>query len=284
MSHLDLTQRLYRFYPLPAVEGPPTQLSMRLFSITGYHTWDYLPPVRSGSGDIVNVASDESCIKQHYASSLVVAPHMTPEAFTSYEERLGELIAQFSLPHIHFTEILGRTRACGNRLDEFLDRYVCIVAEVPLLALALSRSHDVLAKTFSPESLTQDAIYHSLHWNNMKRLLPALRPHSILHMLREVENNITGQEGLRQFDRLYAGIDHIPELVTKNISICRVPLIFTKHSLFYSSLSDLVAYVANVLQHARDSGVPTKKLVRRYARHIDTVRGAFQNHSGIDLT
>ena len=33
-----------------------------------------------------------------------------------------------------------------------------------------------------------------------------------------------------------------------------------------------------------DDEVPTKKLVRRYARHIATVRGAFQNHSGIDLT
>ena len=49
----------------------------------------------------------------------------------------------------------------------------------------------------------------------------------------------------------------------------------------YSSLSDLIAYATNKIQHKIDVGVPEKKILNEYAELIKLVRKVFYNYSGL---
>jgi hypothetical protein len=281
LSFLTPTHKLYRVHAATSTEGAATALSKLLKEITGYSADDYIPPVSEGSGELVTLISDESLYKDHICVSLVVLPFLSAERFEHYERELKELVERCGMSHIRFSDIFGRKRLAGDHRDRFLVEYAKIVATLPMSCLSLSRPRETLVRSFPKNSYTNEELFHSLFWNNVARVVPALRPFSVVHILKEVENNFTEALCVREFDKLMRGVTQLEELSQRRISVCRHPTFFTKQALLYSSLADLVAYATNVVQQKLDAGLSSKKVAKRHNDILTLIRRAFLNYSGV---
>jgi hypothetical protein len=270
--------KLLRVFATGASGSAETELGAKLASITGYRPSDYVPAVSSDKGNILSTIADESVFKDQYCVGLVLLPFLRSEQFLRVEGQLEQLVAPYGLSSIHFSEIFGRKRVLGANRDGFLLEYTRILSAIPMSALSIS----VPRERLDAFRLTSDEErFYLLYWNNVRRAIPALAQHSVLHLLREVENNFTEDLCRREFEKILGGIEQLPELREKQISVCRHPTFFTKRCLFYSSVADLVAYASNSLQHKLDAGVSRRKIFRDHQDMIQLLRRVLQNWSGL---
>ena len=87
---------------------------------------------------------------------------------------------------------------------------------------------------------------------------------------------------IKLFNKLYSGIDHLYSVLPdKHMSICKHPHFFTKKALYYSSLSDFLAYHSNKIQNKLDSGISDSKVMKEYKVPLQLFKNIFANYSGL---
>jgi hypothetical protein len=277
----EVTKKYIRLFGDPQRKRDDSPLSRKLHSITGYYADDYLPKVTVEGGDLLTIIADESEFKGHVGVGIVLLPQLESALFTRIESELESLISDAGITRLHFADFSKRNRRVRVPAGEVFGRYAEIVRRVPLACLAISKARVELVKSFTEGEYSNEELFHSLFWNNVRRATPGLAPNSIVHIYREIENNITIESARRDFDKLLAGMEHLSDYTSSPPSICRHPLLFTKRALFYSSLADLAAYSNNVIQQKIDSGIPLKRIAKNYRDLLQLMRSVFANYSGL---
>lgn len=107
-------------------ENDLSQMSIALYSVTGFYSNDYIKPVINNKGNLLKIISDESEFKNHYCSSLIIMPFLSKEYLLQKEKALEALIARMNIPNIHFTDIFGRNNLLGKEKNIFIDEYINI--------------------------------------------------------------------------------------------------------------------------------------------------------------
>src|SRR6266516_3248890 len=119
---------------------------MKLNSITGWHSNDYVKPVIKEGGDLLTIISDESKFKDHYSVSLIILPFLENQFLQSAEKKLVDLVALYSIDKIHFTDLFGSKKILKDKRNEFLEKYVEIVKSIPMTCLSISKNRTQLLK------------------------------------------------------------------------------------------------------------------------------------------
>lgn len=257
-------------------------LAETLFSITGFYPDDYIDPVKTQGGQIVNIIVDESIFKGHYSVALVIAP-IDLTVPKEVEAKLEVLIKKYNLNRIHFNEIFGK-KALGAKRDSFISEYESIISQIPLSCVTVSKNINELEDNVLSKNSTNEEIFHSLLWSCFQNIITVFPENSIFHIHTEQEYSFDGDLGVigrKYFEKLYSGIAHTKSEQTKYFSVCKHPHFFTKNALLFSSISDLLAYGSNKLQNKIDSGVPHKKIIRQHRRLISLMKSVFNNYSGM---
>ncbi len=277
----------YKFYRLlvePSTLKVRTPLSLALHLKTGFYTNDYIQLVTE-EGEIVDIVSDESCLKNYSCISLVFLSMVKTEQ-TKIEKLLENLVKKYKIESIHFVEIFGRNRILGQKRTTFLDEYATIVSQVPMLAVAFSRDKETLTNQLCQEELTQEEIYFNLFWNSFAFCLPAFQDHTIFHIYYEADftpETISEKLAGKLINKHETGVVQFIEKQNKCISICKHPHFFIKAALFYSSVSDLIAYVTNKISSKICQGVPEKKILDNYnyVLMLRLIKRIFTNYTGL---
>lgn len=276
------TYKYYRIINQDAASEGGSQLAEKLKSITGFYPDDYIHPVTEEGGEIVNIVVDESEFKNHFSVALVILPieYKTP---TKTEKELENLIKNYGLDNIHFTEIFGQ-KVLGARRDQFLEDFTSIVEPIPMSCFSISKDLDSIKRALGEDSPTREEIYHCLLWSCLEAIVEAFPEHSIFHVHTEQEHSMDGDLraiGESYFNKLYGGIEQLSERQRKKFSICKHPHFFSKQALFFSSIADLLAYGGNKLQNKIDKGVPEKKIIKEHKALLSTLNKTFNNLSGM---
>lgn len=257
-------------------------LAEKLLSITGFYPDDYLDPVTTQGGEIVNIIVDESIFKNHYSIALVIAP-IELKTPLEIEAKLEALIEKYDLKNIHFSEIFGK-KSLGMKRDDFLSEYKNIVAHIPLSCVSVSKSLGELKENHLLVNSTNEEIFHSLFWSCFQSIIETFPEHSIFHLHTEQEYSLDGNLEVmakKYFDKLYSGIAHTKQHQNKHFSVCKHPHFFTKKALLFSSISDLLAYGSNKLQNKIDVGVPPNKILKEHNKLLLLMKSVFNNYSGM---
>lgn len=282
----------YKYYMLKNTTTEPNEnkeLSAELNSLTGWNANDYIQPVLKKGGDIINIIVDESRSKDknHYCVGFVALPYKKPEFYHNIEKKLENLIFQYDISTIHFKELFGKEKILGNKLEEFLHEYCCIVSEIGIApCFALSISKEQLLLHLKIEELSEKDIYYNLFWKNLSRLAMLIKENSIIHISTEQENSfeyksISNKRFINDFDRFYSGINQFENNIDKYLSICKHIKYFTKNALLFSSLADLVAYATNTVQNRIEAGIPEKKIIKNYGLLLKTIKKVFSNYENL---
>ncbi|MGY0375260.1 hypothetical protein [Clostridium sp. JNZ J1-5] len=262
-------------------------LSLSLQKVTGYYANDYINPVKKSGGNLITIISDESEFKNHFCVSLILFPFLEEDFLNLLEKELGNLIYEYNIINIHFTDIFGKNNVLGSRRNEFIEKYIEIVSKVPLTCLSISKDKDGILCDLEQEDITNDELYFALFWNNFERIIPAFKDEDLFHICVEQEYDINNPSKYKDiaeklFLKLYSGINQMSRrFPNRYISICKHPNFFSKKALLYSSLADLVAYSSNKIQHKIDIGVPKKKIQKEYSTLLKTIQKIFVNYSGL---
>lgn len=285
----DKNELKYKYYRVVNKDDKTkdlSPLSVKLHSITGLYSNDYIKPVIKEGGNLISIISDESIFKNHYSVSLIMMPFLENKFLQATEKRLADLVKEYSIKNIHFTDIFGSTNILRDKRTVFLERYVEIVKTIPMSCLSVSKSKEKLLQEMGIHSASDEELFFSLFWNSFERIVAVLDSNNIFHIYVEQEYELSPKKyediARRLFDKLYSGINQLYEKYPeKYISICKHPQFFSKQALLYSSLADLIAYVANKIQHKIDVGIPENKLIKQYAELLQLVQNVFQNYSGL---
>jgi hypothetical protein len=272
--------KYYRVVNMDDKSNDLSPLSVSLHSVTNWYANDYIKPVIKPGGNLINIISDESIFKNHYSVSLIIMPYLENSFLQKTEAKLADLVEAFSIKSIHFTEIYGSKKILKDKRNDFIEKYTEIVKIIPMSCLSISKNKNQLLLEMGLHCATDEELFFSLFWNNFERMIEAFGNHDVFHINIEQEYDLNPKKysaiSIRLFEKLYSGITNLYERhPDKYISICKHPHFFTKQALLYSSLSDLVAYVANKIQHKIDGGVPEKKIMGEYAELLKLVRNIF---------
>jgi hypothetical protein len=274
--------KYYRLLVEPSTLKVKTPLSLALNLKTGFYTNDYIRLVTE-EGEIVDVISDESCLKNYSCISLVFLSIVKTKQ-TKIEKLLEDLVKKYKIESIHFVEIFGKKRILGQNKIAFLDEYATIVSQVPMLAVAFSRDKETLTNELRQEELTQEEIYFNLFWNGFALGLPAFQDHTIFHIHYEADflpEAISDKLANKLINKHETGIIQFIEKQNKYISICKHPHFFIKTALFYSSVSDLIAYATNKISFKICQGIPEKKILDEYVLMLRLIKRIFTNYTGL---
>jgi len=285
----DKNKLKYKYYRIVNEDDKSkdiSHLSMKLHSVTHWYSNDYIKPVIKEGGNLFNIISDESNFKNHYSVSLVMMPFLENNFLQATEAKLADLVKQYSIKTIHFTDIFGSKKILRDKRNDFLERYTEIVKTIPMSCLSISKNKDKLLLEMGMHDASDEELFFFLFWNSFERIIAVLDNHNIFHIYVEQEYDLNPNKyrdiALKLFEKLYSGINQLYEKYPdKYISICKHPHFFSKQALLYSSLGDLVAYVANKIQHKIDVGVPENKIVGEYAELLKLMRNVFKNYSGL---
>ncbi len=282
----NMTYKYYRIINNDDKYEDQSPLSLKLKSITDFRINDYIKPVIQQGGEIVTIIADESEFKGHFSSGLIILPYQKKEFQNKLEKDLEELIKKYGIDNIHFTSILGRERILKNNTTSFLKEYSAIVNKAPMSCLSISKSKDILLTEMKIDTMSNEEIFFSLFWNNLERVILRFPNYSIFHIYMEQEYSLEPKTyqsvAMKLFNKLYSGIDNLYLRVPdKYMSICKHPHFFTKKALYYSSLSDFLAYSSNKLQNKIDTGISDTKIMKEYKVILQLFKSIFFNYSGL---
>jgi len=280
----DNSCKYYRGYINSEEKKDNSPLSLKLYSITGYYSNDYIKPVIKEGGDRVDIISDESCLNGHLSVSLIILP-TEKQKRERIELLLEQLISKYNLKNIHFTDIFGRKKILGAKTESFLSEYCSIVRKVHMSCVVLYRNKDQLLKEIKEKETSIEELYFILFWNSFEMVLPALRSNSIIHIYHEQENNFSKGFIRKSIDKLLSGIDQCMPSTNIYYSICKHPNFFSKKALMFSSLSDLVAYSTNRIGYKIFKGVPEQKIIKdpECLLMMKTIKNCFINYTGLPI-
>jgi len=200
----------------------------------------------------------------------------------AYEKRLEKLVADYGISSIHFSDLFGRKQLLEPmRRKQFLVDYAKIVSEIPLFCTSFSTPRRKVLSKVGDIFQSLDDLYTTLRWSNLERIVPILRPYSVIHVFTEQENNFTNAYGDRLILRLHQWVQGSEALKRSGHSVCINPFVFTKEALLYSSLADLVAYVSNKVQSKIDHGVPEKKIMSQYQDMLSLIKAVFRGYNNL---
>lgn len=278
---------MYKYYRVLNEEDPIKDLSpisLELSRITGFYSNDYIKPVIK-AGDLLTIVADESEFKGYVLSGLVILPYLDKEFLSRKENELEKLTEKYGINSIHFTDIFGKAKVLGQRRDEFLQGYSSIVSEVQMSCLSITQNESTLKQEVLSNSATKEEIFFCLFWNNFEKIVAGFPNFSIFHIYTEQEYslNVSKYDSIvnKLFQKLYSGIDQVySKFPEKYISVCKHPHFFQR-GLFYSSLSDLLAYSSCKLQNKIDLGISEKKIIKEYMPVLKLFKAVFYNYSGL---
>ncbi|MDO8141772.1 MAG: hypothetical protein Q6358_09770 [Candidatus Brocadiales bacterium] len=281
-----MTYKYYRILNNDDKYEDQSPLSFKLRNITGFNVNDYIKPVIQKGGEIVTIIADESEFKGHFSSGLIILPYQKKEFQNKLETELEKLVKKYGIENIHFTSIFGKERILKNNTTSFLKEYSAVVNKVPMACLSISKSKDILLTEMEAGTMSNEEIFFSLFWNNLERMMSIFPNHSIFHIYMEQEYSLEPKTyhnvAMKLFNKLYSGIYHLySRMPDKYMSVCKHPHYFTKKALYYSSLSDFLAYSSNKIQNKIDSGISDSKIMKEYKITLQLFKSIFTNYSGL---
>lgn len=215
-------------------------------------------------------------------------PFLKNEFKQSIEEKLEDLINIYGIDNIHFSEIFGRSNILGNKIEEFLKKYIKIISVIQhITCLSISRNKIKILNEIEDEELTNEELFFTLFWNLFERVIIPFKDSSIFHIWFEQEDSLDAKSidkiAKKLINKLNSGLVSIfkkhPE---KYISVLNKSVhFFSKKALLYSSLSDLIAYATNKIQQNIDLGIPLKKIQKKHLILLKTIKSIFINYSGL---
>jgi hypothetical protein len=257
-------------------------LSIKFRLITSHGIEYYHPTLTDKHRDIVSIISDESEFGDHLCVSHILLWYLSTDELMSYETRLDNLIAKYSIPSIHFADLFGRKKILTPiRRRQFLIDYAAIVSEIPSFCTSFSASKSYVLDKVGDIFQKTDDLYTAIRWSNLERIVPILRPYSVIHIFTEQEDNFTDNYGRNLVLRLHQWIQGSEVIKNSGHSVCINPFVFTKKALLYSSLADLVAYVSNKVQTKIDHGVPEKKIMSQYKEMLSLIKAVFRGYDNL---
>ncbi len=280
----------YKYYKLQNNDDliyDNSELSLALHSVTGFYSNDYINPVKKPEGELITIISDESEFKNNFCVSLVILPFLDKSYLINIENRLENLVNEYNINNIHFTDIFGKKNILGNKKSEFLKKYSDIVSEIPMSCLSISKNKEEILLDIKKEDASYEEIYYSLFWSNFERVMTTFPDNYIYHISLEQEYDMNNPKKYEEnarvtFNKLYWGIEQLYNMhPDKYISICKHPSFFSKRALLYSSLADMVAYASNKIQQKIDSQIPISKIQKQYKPLLIAMKKIFQNYSGL---
>lgn len=281
-----MTYKYYRYLNGDNKYEEQSPLSLKLKNITGFYANEYIKPVKQESGEILSIIADESEFKGHFSSGLIVMQYQKNEFQVKLEKELEILVNKYGIDKIHFTSIFGKENILKNKANSFLKEYSEIVNKRQMICLSISKNKDILLAEMNSSKMNNEEIYFVLFWNNLQRAISLIPDHSVLHINMEQEYSLGPKTnhnvGLKLFQKLYSGIEQLySNNPNKYISICKHPHFFTKKALFYSSLSDFLAYGTNKIQNKIDLGISDSKILKEYRVILQLFKSIFSNYSGV---
>ena len=282
----NTTYKYYRVLNNDDKYEDQSPLSLKLKNITGFRVNDYIRPIIQEGGEIVTIIADESEFKGHFCSGLIILPYQKKEFQNKVETDLEELVSHYGIDNIHFTSIFGKEKILNDNTTTFLKEYSMIVNKVQMACLSISKSKDVLLAEMEVDKLSNEEIFFSLFWNNLRQVISIFPNHSIFHIYMEQEYSLDEKTyhsvAMKLFNKLYSGINQLYSMVPdKYMSICKHPHFFTKKALYYSSLSDFLTYNSNKIQNKLDSGISDSKIMKEYKVPLQLFKNIFTNYSGL---
>ncbi len=137
-------------------------LSLELKNITGFYANQYINPVRSRDGELIQIISDESIFKNHYGVALIAMPFIDRKLSKKIHESLELLLLEYNIDNIHFTDIVGKNKVIRGREEKFIYDYSNIVKVLPMTILSSSFSKDKIITDTANTKLTNEEIF--LHY------------------------------------------------------------------------------------------------------------------------
>ena len=272
-----------RYFAVFVPENKDTSpLSLKFRAITSHGIEYYHPPLTSKHRDIVSIISDESEFKNRLCVSHILLWYLSANKLAAYETRLDNLIAPYGISSIHFTELFGREKILTPvQRRQFLVDYAKIVSEIPLFCTSFSISRDKVLHKVGDIFQKTDDLYTAIRWSNLERIVPILRPYSVIHIFTEQENNLTDKYGQNLILRLHQWIQGSEVVKKSGHAVCTNPFVFSKKALLYSSLADLVAYASNKVQAKIESGIPEKKILLQYTELFSLIKTVFRGYDNL---
>ncbi len=197
------------------------------------------------------------------------------------EASLHDLVKEYEIEAIHFTDIFGARRQLGKKRDEFFEKYTTIVSPLQMVCLSISNAKEDINRAMGIRTMNNEQIYFSLFWNVFSRILHHMNNNHIYHVYVEQEHDIgpSKYERVAQLltRKLRFGIDQMcMQYPDKYFSICKYPQFFSKRAFFHSSVSDLAAYTTNKIQSKIDAGVPNHKILKEHSFLLRLVKKTFK--------
>jgi hypothetical protein len=208
--------------------------------------------------------------------------YLSTDKLAAYETRLDNLIAHYRISSIHFTELFGKKRILAPlQRRQFLIDYAKIVSEIPLYCTSFSIPRDKVLQDVGDIFQKTEELYTAIRWSNLERIVPILRPHSVIHIFTEQENNLTDKYGQNLILRLHQWIQGSDVVKNSGHAVCINPFVFSKRALLYSSLADLVAYASNKVQAKIESRIPEKKILLQYNELLSLIKTVFRGYGNL---
>lgn len=255
-----------------------SDLSRKLYSLTGYYSDDFDNPVKT-IGRVFEIWSDESIFGEHLCVSLVASDQSQREKIRIANGKLHNLIKEYGLAHIHFTEIFGRKSVLKDPLQikDFMEKYIEIVKQIKLEAYFISQSKKEIEERYGLGKLTKEDIFHNIFLECFSLFSYEMVDNDIVMIYKEQSNNYDDEYVRLIHKSLWIGIDTIKKAFpNKYLSICKFPQEFSKRNLIKSSVSDLAAYASCKLQSKIDNGIPLKKIAKEYELLIKACNDCFK--------
>lgn len=260
----------------------PTSFEKIVLEKLGNYPDDYIKPIRE-IGEVFYVLIDESNIEKYYSIGGIVVRKSEINNNLIVKSKLIDLVENYNIDYIHFTDIFRRKNILGNKRQEFIKEYIDIVKVLDIKAFSVCMREDEITEFVGEKSLTKEQCYMALTWKLMFNILIYLiwkyGENLIIEMWRESENITTDKRLLHQYN--ISGI--IEKFPFANISIYRHYLIFHKEELLFSSLSDFIAYLTIGLYPKVISGISIKKLVNSYYELLLIYNELYADSDGIRI-
>jgi hypothetical protein len=182
--------KYYRVYINTGPTHDLSEMSKKLYSITGYYADEYILPVTNLDG-IYNIISDESSFKGHVGACAVLTPYDNAQRIIEkYEQPLESLCGEFSISNIHFSEIFGQG-ILGKRRSEFINKYINIVSNREMWAVSFSVDKSEILNQLPFSNVKDRELYFILFWNIVEHIVESLPTNSVFHISFEQENNLS---------------------------------------------------------------------------------------------
>jgi|GEM_PF-3303083 len=260
----------------------PSEFEKAVKEYTGHYPDDYINPIKV-KAPIFYIFIDESRLNNHYAVSGIVVSKDELDSKKNINTILDKLAEEYYVDNFHFTEIFGRTKVLGEKINDFINEYSEVVSQLEMYPFSVCKTKNEVEEYQKFNGMSDEQIFISLQWQLMfkifKFIIWKFGVDFIVHMYREQEN-ITVEKRLLHQENIVGLLEIFP---FANISVYRHYEIFMKKNILPSSLSDLVAYFTTRIQVRNTKNISENKLIRDNYEIIRLISKTFKEHRFIGV-